>query len=75
MKLLKSFLFCLVALQLVISVVTAAPISQVDPPDFYVKATASGTEDCSSWADACGLQTALSRAASGNEIWVAAGTY
>ena len=30
---------------------------------------------CSSWADACDLQTALSTAAAGNEIWAQAGTY
>ena len=34
-----------------------------------------GTGDCSSWANACTLQTALTGAASGNEIWVAAGTH
>jgi|GEM_PF-1493956 len=36
---------------------------------------ASGSGDCSSWANACTLQTALSNAVSGNEIWVAAGIH
>ena len=39
----------------------------------YVKP--DGTSDCSSWANSCNLQSALTGAASGNEIWVAAGTY
>ena len=34
-----------------------------------------GTGDCSSWANACTLQTALTGAASGDEIWAAAGTH
>lgn len=40
---------------------------------YYVKPGASG--DCSSWASACELQTALGSAGMGDEIWVAAGTY
>ena len=34
-----------------------------------------GTGDCSSWANACTLQTALTGATSGDEIWVATGTH
>jgi hypothetical protein len=40
---------------------------------FYVKPGASG--DCNSWATACELRTALGSAGSGDEVWVAAGTY
>ncbi|MBI3148378.1 MAG: right-handed parallel beta-helix repeat-containing protein, partial [Betaproteobacteria bacterium] len=36
----------------------------------YVKLTPEGSQDCSSWANACGLQTALGQSASGDEIWV-----
>ena len=34
-----------------------------------------GTGDCTGWTNACTLQTALSGADSGQEIWVATGTY
>ena len=47
----------------------------VDLSTFYVKQTASGTMDCSSWADACALQTTLTDSGSGDQIWVAAGMY
>ena len=39
----------------------------------YVKPGRTG--DCTSWANACELQMALSAAASGDEIWAAAGVY
>ncbi len=42
----------------------------------YVKADAAGAFDGTTWADAyTDLQAALSAAESGNDIWVAAGTY
>jgi hypothetical protein len=42
----------------------------------YVKWNSSGANTGSSWTDAyTSLQTALTEATSGNEIWVAAGTY
>ncbi|MEK6799768.1 MAG: hypothetical protein AABZ12_12455 [Planctomycetota bacterium] len=38
-------------------------------------AKVNGAGDCSSWANACSLTSALQRARSGDEIWVQAGTY
>jgi len=35
----------------------------------------TGTGDCSTWEDACELQTALGNASSGDEIWVQAGIH
>jgi hypothetical protein len=39
----------------------------------YVEYAASG--DCSSWSNACSLNTAVTNAVSGTEIWVPAGIY
>jgi uncharacterized repeat protein (TIGR01451 family) len=41
----------------------------------YAAPTASGNADCSSWTDACTLQTALAAAASGDQIWAQAGLH
>ena len=41
----------------------------------YVKPAASGSGACTSWANACGLQTALAMATGGEEVWVSAGIY
>jgi hypothetical protein len=41
----------------------------------YAKPAATGSGDCSSWANACTFQNALTGAASGDELWVAAGGY
>jgi predicted outer membrane repeat protein len=50
--------------------------SGVDPQTIFVNASASGSNNGSSWTDAfTDLQNALSAASSGDQIWVAAGTY
>ena len=74
-KLLKSFLVCLFLILGMPSIATGAPLSQPTPPIFFVKETLTGSADCTSWDDACGLQAALDKAIPGDEIWVAAGTY
>ena len=47
--------------------------SQPTAGTLYAKPTASGGGDCSSWANACTLQTALGMAVVDDEIWAAAG--
>lgn len=42
---------------------------------FYVKPAATGTGDCESWANACGLNYALRHSIPGQEIWVQKGVY
>lgn len=62
-----SLVFFLLFFILSLKTATAAPlVLYVTPP---------GNGDCSSWATACGLQTALNTAQPGSEIWVAGGTY
>ncbi len=46
-----------------------------DPVVLYAAPAAAGTGDCSTWTDACTLQTALGGALSGDEIWVQAGIH
>jgi len=56
---------------------SASPVKDVSRTEgtiFFVKATGTGTS-CSTWDDACSLQTALGLAESADEIRVAAGTY
>ncbi len=62
----------LLLILLVFSLLTPSSIAR-SAGIFYVKP--DGIGDCSSWANACMLQTALTNAVSGDEIWVAAGTH
>ena len=49
---------------------------EADPSIYYVNWNATGANNGSSWTDAfVDLQSALANASSGDEIWVAAGTY
>ena len=54
-----------------VSAISANP--QKSAGILYVKPGSNG--NCNSWADACELQTAIYNAGSGDQIWVASGTY
>ncbi|MBE0686873.1 MAG: hypothetical protein IH585_12860, partial [Anaerolineaceae bacterium] len=49
--------------------------ASADTDVLIVKPAASGSGDCSSWVNACTLQTALAFATSGDEIWVKSGVH
>jgi uncharacterized repeat protein (TIGR02543 family) len=72
LKTLKSLIFCLIVILGVSSFANAVPLS-LDPSILYVMEGGKG--DCFSWATACDLQTALSTAILGDQVWVAMGTY
>ena len=56
--------------------ITVTNINTSQPPVRYVKWDATGTHTGTSWTNAfADLQSALAAASSGDEIWVAAGTY
>lgn len=57
-----------------IALLLALPVV-AQPPPWFVKPTAQGLGDGSSWANACTLQYALERALSGHDIWVMQGIY
>jgi len=48
---------------------------RADPAVLYAAPSASGSGDCSSWANACDLQTALATAQGGDQIWVKEGVH
>ena len=54
--------------------VGARPLAQERAGVTLYVTTPPLAESCASWAEACDLQTALSSAGVGAEIWVAAGT-
>lgn len=66
----------LLGLLLLLAVIWLSPCSvRADLDVLYVKPSPAGVADCSSWDNACTLQTALTGADSGDEIWVAEGLY
>ena len=60
---------------LIMTVVLPAPRPVSASSVLYAAPTAAGNADCTSWADACTLQTALTNATSGNQIWVQQGVH
>ena len=65
----KSLIFCLTVFLGVSSYAKAVSL----PEPLYVSPGTNG--HCTSWTDACEFQTAMVKANSGDEVWVAAGTY
>lgn len=53
----------------------ASRVVRADPGVLYAAPEARGSGNCSSWANACTLQTALTQAQSGDEIWVMSGVH
>jgi hypothetical protein len=60
---------------LIMTAVLPAPRPVSASSVLYAAPTATGSADCSSWANACTLQTALTNATSGNQIWVQQGVH
>ena len=54
---------------------TLPALLHADPVVRYATPTPVGNADCSSWTDACSLQTALASAGSGDEVWVQMGVH
>lgn len=65
-----------ILLSLAAAVILAAPhTAHANPGVLYAAPTAQGSGDCSGWANACTLQSALSIAVGGDEIWVKKGVH
>jgi predicted outer membrane repeat protein len=63
-------------LLVIVIILSVTPLREVHAAGMrYAKPAASGTGDCLSWENACTLQTALTGATSGDEIWAAAGMH
>jgi len=75
-RLTPEILLLLIVLILLSLVTLTAPlIVRADTNVLYAAPDEIGSGNCSSWANACILQTALSTAVSGQEIWVKAGAH
>ena len=64
----------LIGLSLVAAVTLTVPV-HADHGILYAAPTAQGTGDCSNWYNVCTLQDALTKANSGDEIWVKRGVH
>lgn len=73
MQIKSSIIICLIAILNWLGGAAYSVNAQTEGATLYV--IVNGTGSCSSWTDACGLQSALGMSQSGDQIWVAAGTY
>jgi hypothetical protein len=74
--LLAGIALLLAGLFLAAALMVGAPqATYADPGVRYVAPEAQGSGDCSSWDHACTLQSALTGAVSGDEIWVKKGVH
>ena len=72
----KSFFHICSVIFIMVFMLAEAPLQAVQAAGIrYAKPATSGSGNCSSWANACTLQTALTGVTSGNEIWVMTGTH
>ncbi len=53
----------------------SSSVAHAAPGILYAAPSPGGSGDCSNWADACTLQTALTSAGSGDQIWVQMGVH
>ncbi len=70
-----SFLFLALTAGLTLAFAVFPAAAGPNNATLYAAPTPNGAGDCSSWADACTLQTALSNAVSGDQIWVEMGVH
>ncbi len=74
MKSLISFTLTVILIaSLILTTLPASPASAAGI--LYAAPSAAGSGNCSSWANACTLQTAIAMAGSGDEIWVKKGVH
>jgi hypothetical protein len=75
-NLITAMALLLIGLSLAAAVTLTAPQpARANPGVLYAAPTAQGSGNCSSWDNACTLQSALASAVSGDEIWVKAGVH
>ena len=71
-----AILFLIALLPVLIFMAFRTPTVRAGGGVIYTKSDGSSSSSCGdTWENACTLQTALSKAISGNEIWVKAGVY